>query len=145
MFRTSFNNYNQIPMWRNGDMGFKAPMMPLTDFDNNKNTRQGPMLTTSTTDEQPQDTSQNVVIPPTVSIIDNPLYNQGWLKRQIGKYIKVDFLLGTSTFQDRVGILQDVGISFIVLKDVNTNDLTMCDIYSIKFVTVYSDQTTCIH
>jgi len=83
---------------------------------------------------------QSSQIPPTVPIINNPLYNQGWLQTQIGKYIRVDFLLGTGTFQDRSGILQEVGISFIILKDVNTNDLTMCDIYSIRFVTVYSNQ-----
>ena len=63
------------------------------------------------------------------------------MQSQIGKYIRVYFLLGTNTFQDRGGTLQEVGISFIVLKETSTNNLIMCDIYSIKFVTVFDNQT----
>ena len=66
----------------------------------------------------------NSEIPPTAPIINNPLYNQGWLKTQIGKYIRKDFLLGTDTRQDRNDILQEVGISFIILKDINSYNFT---------------------
>jgi len=41
---------------------------------------------------------------------------------------------------DRQGILQEVGISYVVIKESGTNDIVMCDIYSIKFVTVFGDQ-----
>jgi hypothetical protein len=77
---------------------------------------------------------------PVSPITNNPLYTQGWLSTQIGKFMTISFLIGTGTYQDRSGILQEVGISFVTIKDANTNDITMCDIYSIKFVTVYHNQ-----
>ena len=42
---------------------------------------------------------QNSQIPPTVPIINNPLYNQGWLQTQIGKYIRVIFYLELVPFK----------------------------------------------
>ncbi|HEY8804807.1 MAG TPA: hypothetical protein VIM42_06825 [Clostridium sp.] len=84
---------------------------------------------------------QDSEIPPTTSIINNPLYNQGWLKTQIGKFISIDFLIG-NMYIDRQGVLQEVGISYIIIKESGTNDIVMCDIYSIKFVTVFGDQAS---
>ena len=64
-------------------------------------------------------------------------YTQGYLKTQIGKRVRVTFLIGTNTIQDRVGILEDVGISYIILREIDTNVATLGDIYSIKFVDIY--------
>jgi hypothetical protein len=69
-----------------------------------------------------------------------PSYFQDWLVRQIGKYIKVEFLIGTSMLIDREGILKEVGVNYIVLKESGTKDDLMCDLYSIKFVRVFDDQ-----
>lgn len=52
--------------------------------------------------------------------------------------MRISFLLGTNTFQDRTGTLLEVGISYVVIQDIDTNTQTLCDIYSIKFVTFYS-------
>ncbi|MCD2346227.1 hypothetical protein [Clostridium guangxiense] len=65
-------------------------------------------------------------------------YTQGYLKTKIGKRVRISFLLGTNTFQDRTGTLLEVGISYVVIQDIDTNTQTLCDIYSIKFVTFYS-------
>ena len=134
MFIAPPNNFNQNPMWNYGPMFSEAPMMPLPNFDALDDTRQKPVYPT------PAVKNQDFDIAPGSPIVNNPLYNQGWLTKQIGKYVKVAFLLGTNLYQDRTGIIQEVGISFIVLKETSTNDLIMCDIYSIKFVTVYSNQ-----
>ena len=64
-------------------------------------------------------------------------YTQGYLRTQIGKRMRVTFLLGTNTIQDRTGILRDVGISYIVLREEETNSDVLCDIYSIKFVNIF--------
>ncbi len=64
-------------------------------------------------------------------------YTQGYLKTQIGKRVKVVFLLGTNTIEDRDGILVDVGISYIILRDLEAKYLILADIYSIKFVNIY--------
>ena len=63
-------------------------------------------------------------------------YTQGFLRTQIGKRVLVSFLIGTNTYQDRTGILEAVGISYIILRE-ETNQRLMCDIYSIKFVRIF--------
>lgn len=66
-------------------------------------------------------------------------YTQGYLRTQIGKRMLVSFLIGTSTYQDRTGVLEKVGISYIILKETEGTEL-LCDIYSIKFVRIFSGQ-----
>lgn len=73
-------------------------------------------------------------------VTEGTAYTQGWLASKIGSYIKVEFLLGTSMLIDREGFLTEVGISYIVLKESGSNDLLMCDIYSIKFVRLFDNQ-----
>ncbi|AKN33603.1 hypothetical protein Ccar_23390 [Clostridium carboxidivorans P7] len=64
-------------------------------------------------------------------------YTQGYLRTQIGKRVRVFFLIGTNIVQDREGILEDVGISYIILKETGTNINVLCDIYAIKFVNIF--------
>ncbi|MFZ5351527.1 MAG: hypothetical protein ACOZCL_02250 [Bacillota bacterium] len=64
-------------------------------------------------------------------------YTQGYLQTQIGKRVKVEFLIGTNMLIDREGTLMDVGVSYIIIQEVDTDDLLLCDIYSIKFVRFY--------
>ncbi|MFL0194365.1 hypothetical protein ACJDU8_02060 [Clostridium sp. WILCCON 0269] len=64
-------------------------------------------------------------------------YTQGYLKTQIGKRIRATFLLGTATLQDRTGVLENVGISYIILRNEETNTRELADIYSIKFVVIF--------
>lgn len=64
-------------------------------------------------------------------------YTQGYLQTQIGARIKIEFLIGTNMLVDREGTLTDVGISYIIIQEVETDDLLLCDIYSIKFVRFY--------
>jgi hypothetical protein len=66
-------------------------------------------------------------------------YTQGYLRTQIGKRMLVSFLIGTSTYQDRTGVLEKVGISYIILKEEEGTEL-LCDIYSIKFVRIFSSR-----
>jgi len=73
---------------------------------------------------------------PTTPVLDVQ-YTQGYLKSQIGKRVKVEFLIGTNMLIDREGTLIDVGISYIIIRESETDDLLLCDIYSIKFVRFY--------
>lgn len=63
-------------------------------------------------------------------------YTQDYLKSQIGKRVLISFLIGTDTYQDRSGILQNVGIDYVILKEEG-GTLLLGDLYSIKFVTIY--------
>ncbi|MGI5998755.1 MAG: hypothetical protein ACOX89_08850 [Lutispora sp.] len=64
-------------------------------------------------------------------------FTQGYLRSQIGSRVKVEFLIGTNMLVDREGLLVDVGVSYIIINETETDDLLLCDIYSIKFVRFY--------
>lgn len=68
-------------------------------------------------------------------------YTQGYLRTQIGKRMLVSFLIGTNTYQDRTGVLERVGISYIILREPEGTEL-LCDIYSIKFVRIFNEPGT---
>lgn len=135
MFIAPPNNFNGSPMWNTAPIFSETPMMPLPDFDMTRDTRQKPMYQTPTMNQD-----FDIAPTPVSPIINNPLYNQGWLTSQIGKYIKIEFLIGTSMLIDREGVLKEVGISFIVIEESGTKDMLMCDIYSIKFVRIFDPQ-----
>ena len=69
-------------------------------------------------------------------ILKNNIYTPAFLREQIGRLMRVEFLIGTNNMVDRIGILQDVGASYILLRSVENDSLIYCDIYSIKFITI---------
>lgn len=71
-------------------------------------------------------------------ILTNSIYTPAFLREQIGKLVRVEFLIGTNNLTDRTGILEDVGASYILLRSIESDNLIYCDIYSIKFVTIGS-------
>ncbi len=74
----------------------------------------------------------------TPTTVESPYYTAGFLRNFIGKTMRVEFLIGTSgALVDRTGELVEVGASYIVLKPSFTDDLVMCDLYAIRFVTIY--------
>lgn len=74
----------------------------------------------------------------TPTTVESPYYTAGLLRNFIGQNVRVEFLIGTSgALTDRLGMLMDVGASYIILQPIESDDLLICDLYSIKFVTVY--------
>ena len=71
-------------------------------------------------------------------ILTNSIYTPAFLREQIGKLMRVEFLIGTNNLVDRIGILEDVGASYILLRSLESDSLVYCDIYSIKFITISS-------
>ena len=69
-------------------------------------------------------------------ILRNPIYTPAFLREQIGRLMRIEFLIGTNNLVDRIGILQDVGASYILLRSFENDSLISCDIYSIKFITI---------
>ena len=80
-------------------------------------------------------------IPPSsqpVSIPSESLqYMNGFLRTQIGRIVMVQFLVGTNTLVDKMGILLAVGINYILINETETDDILACDFYNIKFVKFY--------
>ena len=110
------------------------PMIPPSDY----NEEMQPMVPMAKPTPKPQMTPSDFEIAPGSPTALDAQYTQGYLKTQIGKRVKITFLIGTNLIQDRVGILTDVGISFVIIKEVETNTPLLCDIYAIKFVAFYS-------
>ena len=69
-------------------------------------------------------------------ILTNPIYTPAFLREQIGRLMRVEFLIGTNNMTDRIGILEDVGASYILLRSFENDSLVYCDIYAIKFITI---------
>lgn len=85
---------------------------------------------------QPQD-----LMPITPTTQPEPLtltsteYLNGFLRTQIGRRVRVEFLIGTGTLLDRTGTLVGVGANYINLKLIASDDVMTCDFFSIKFIT----------
>lgn len=69
-------------------------------------------------------------------VLTNNIYTPAFLREQIGKLVRVEFLIDTNNLTDRTGILEDVGVSYILLRAIDSGNLLYCDIYSIKFVSI---------
>jgi hypothetical protein len=88
---------------------------------------------------QPPTTPPAPFVPPPVEgpppVMSND-YIPGYLRSIIGKNVRAEFIIGSSQYTDRTGVLVDVGVNYFVLHDVNSGTHIMCDLYSVKFVTV---------
>ena len=69
-------------------------------------------------------------------ILTNNIYTPAFLRENIGKLMRVEFLIGTNSLVDRTGILIDVGASYILLRELDGDVITYAEIYSIKFITI---------
>lgn len=68
--------------------------------------------------------------------LTNTAYTPAFLKRYIGRLVRIEFLIGSNYLDDRSGILMEVGASYVLLRSIQDRNLLYCDIYSIKFVTI---------
>ena len=80
----------------------------------------------------PNGTNANIM----PEVLTNAIYTPAFLRTQIGKLMRVEFLIGTNNLVDRIGILADVGASYILLRSFENDSLVYCDLYSIKFITI---------
>jgi len=93
---------------------------------------------------------QNVAPPPSIpnqtafqvqstmpQTLQDTSFIPGFLRTQIGQKMRVEFLIGTNApLVDRTGTLLKVGANYILLRLIETDDVIMCDLYAIKFVTI---------
>ncbi|SMC92090.1 hypothetical protein [Papillibacter cinnamivorans] len=61
-----------------------------------------------------------------------------YLTQNIGRSVRAEFILGNSSYVDKSGILIEVGVNYFVLQDVNSRNNIMCDLYSVRFVTIFT-------
>ena len=85
---------------------------------------------------QEQDNRNVVINSNTPEMLTNNIYTPAFLRENIGKLMRVEFLIGTNNLVDRTGILIDVGASYILLRALESDVITYADLYSIKFITI---------
>ena len=86
----------------------------------------------------------NPLLPPgyqEVLSYENLQYMNGFLRTQIGRYLRVEQLVTSTQIEDRFGYLVGVGLNYILLQQAGTGNITAIDYYSIKFVYVYYNQS----
>lgn len=86
----------------------------------------------------------NPLLPPGYQEIlsyENLQYMNGFLRTQIGKYLRVEQLITSSQIEDRFGYLVGVGLNYILLQQAGTGNISAVDYYSIKYVYVYYNQS----
>ncbi len=64
-------------------------------------------------------------------------FHNGFLRTQIGRRVTVDFLMGSNTIVTKSGYLLGVASDYIIINELDTNDITTCDYYNIKFMRFY--------
>ena len=103
---------------------------------NTYNSSQQPRMAGDSMDMNELTSQEPVSITPTT--LESTYYMAGILQTFIGERMRVQFLIGTGgPLLDINGTLVEVGANYIILQPVETDDLTICDLFSIKFVTVY--------
>lgn len=71
----------------------------------------------------------------TPETLTNTDFFPAYLKKFIGHWVRLDFFMG-NTIEQRVGQLLEVGASYVLIKLLEPQTIMMCDLYSIKFVTI---------
>lgn len=80
---------------------------------------------------------RNVVIDSnSPEIMTNGIYTPAFLRQYLGRLVRIEFLIGTNEIVDRVGFLEEVGASYVLLRSIESGNLLFCDIYAIKFVVI---------
>lgn len=64
-------------------------------------------------------------------------YVNGFYRTQIGRYVRVEQLMGSNQIQLKEGYLIGVGINYIILQDGASGNIMILDIYGIKSMYVY--------
>ncbi|MDD4564103.1 MAG: hypothetical protein PHE79_01245 [Eubacteriales bacterium] len=81
----------------------------------------------------------NPLLPPEYADIldyESLQYMNGFLRTQIGSYLEVDFLIGSTNLVKHYGILKGIGLNYILLKDPIAETDLACDFHTIKFIKV---------
>ena len=86
--------------------------------------------------ENKNERRQNQINSSSPEILTNTIYTPAFLRQHIGKLMRIEFLIGTNNMTDRIGFLEDVGASYILLRSFEGDSLIYADIYAIKFITI---------
>ena len=64
-------------------------------------------------------------------------YLNGFIRTQIGRRMTIDYVIGNNSIISKTGYLLGVAQNYILINELDTNDITTCDFYNIKFIRFY--------
>lgn len=64
------------------------------------------------------------------------------LQANIGAYVLIQFLIGSTSIIEKEGYLYASGINFVTIYEPLDDRYVVCDLYSVKFVTIYNTPPT---
>ena len=104
----------------------------MTDYVNSQNsqTGQSPSFNVPSHPMVPPEYEQTIDY-------DSIQYMNGFLRTQIGRYVRVEQLIGSGNTEERFGFLVGVGNNYLLLQDISDGNILVVDFYSIKFVYIY--------
>ena len=59
---------------------------------------------------------------------------EDFLRMQIGKNVRMQFLIGTNTLIEKSGRLMAIGDNFVVLREAGSGEILVCDFGDVKFI-----------
>lgn len=150
--------YNQMPQQNPGSGAQMGGTLPLQDMT--------PIVTPEMSNNTSGDTIvanpgggsglAQELIPnaPTFTVPANPLlpegyrevldfnaiqYANGFYRTQIGRYVRIEQLMGSNTIENKEGFLIGVGLNYIILQEMSTGNIQVIDFYGIKSMYIYYD------
>lgn len=64
-------------------------------------------------------------------------YANGFYRTQIGRFVRIEQLMGSNTVETKEGYLIGVGINYVILQEMSTGNIQVIDFYGIKSMYVY--------
>lgn len=61
----------------------------------------------------------------------------GFLRTQIGRYMRIEQLVGSNTIEDRYGFLVGIGTNFVILQEITSGNIMVIDLFSIRLTYIY--------
>lgn len=72
----------------------------------------------------------------TIDITDVQSY-LGFLRTQIGRYMRVEQLMGSNIVENRYGFLVGIGSNFIILQEITSGNIMVVDLFTIRLTYIY--------
>ncbi|MCB6993603.1 hypothetical protein LI177_08930 [bacterium 210820-DFI.6.37] len=147
--------YDQMPVPENGQNHVAAPTLPSADMTPFVNPNMGGGAGGNQeipSPSAPEGAPELIPNAPTFPVPANPLlppgyqeildfnsvqYVNGFYRTQIGRYVRVEQLMGSNTIDTQEGFLIGVGINYIILQEAPTGNILVVDIYGIKNMYIY--------
>ena len=60
-----------------------------------------------------------------------------FLRTQIGRYMRVEQLMGSSQVESRYGFLVGIGTNYIILQEITTGNIMVVDLFTIRLTYIY--------